>query len=359
MSHRIRIRKATLLDVEEFVSTSQAEGLPSRVCDPIHIAWKHLESPDTSSTAVDLVKNEDVVGRLWVSRRQWLVDGIQVSMGHPQDLLILKGGRSLREIADLINAAFNTALSGSGIMYHGSNENSDGIYRRMYRTKESFFLQASVIAIAPFSLLFRQKGWFLNTNRIFLDEVIRRFFNWLESILKGDLTLRTLEESRELSKIIEEFRLVEPCAAIRSEEFFNWRFKMDPSSDYVVRVIQIKNQEVGYVVWTDVIAFGVKARVVVDIVWIKSLTRINKVKFWLTVVAFNNLEFELLLFISNWENRTLRSIGSFPLIKVPKRFMPQEIPVYLRTDPEVLPKTQIVHQQFQSAYFTLSDLDFF
>ena len=359
MAHRIRIRKASLLDVEEFIRTSRAEGLPSKVCDPVHIAWKHLESPDDASTAVDLLKNEEVLGRLWVTRRQWLIDGIQVSMGHPQDLLILHGGRSLREIADLINAAFNTALSGGGIMYHGSNENSDDIYRRMYRTTESFFLQASVIAIAPISLLSRQKDWFFATKRIFLDEGIRRFLNWLESIVRSDLTLRTLEESRELSKILGEFRLAEPCAAIRSEEFFNWRFKMDPNSDYVVRIIQVKNQDVGYVVWTDVTAFGVKARVVVDIVWTKSLTRINRIKLWLTVLAYNNSEFELLLFISNWENRTLRSIGSFPLIKVPNRFMPQEIPVYLRTDADVMPHSQIAHQQFQSAYFTLSDLDFF
>ena len=358
MTHKIRVREASVAEVTEFVRLSSEGGLPSLVCDVGHVAWKHLTSPTGASIAVDILSDDVVCGRLWVTRRNWQIQEHQIMIGVPQDLLITQENRSLREIADLINTAFRIATDVGGVMFHGSNPNSDKLYKQLYRSVESFRLRASVIPIAPLSLWYRliRKKELSNT---FIDRMFRSILSAILLMLRGNVVLSAKHLSDELSDVFRLFGLSEACTAVRDEDFFRWRFQTDKSTTYTIRTIQIKNQIVGYVVWTDTMAFRVRARVVIDIVCIRPISLLDRIRLWLQVAAHDNSAIDLLLFIANFENPTLRRIASLPLLRVPSRLMPQIIPIYVRGDNKTINFAKKEPNWFRTAYFTLSDLDFF
>ena len=356
----IRVTSATKTEVEEFARFSSSQSLPQRVCDVEHIEWKHLRCPLGASTAIDLVENNEVRGRLWVTFRHWRLGNQIVVMGHPQDLLVDQQHRLLKDIVRLIEEAFSNSLDDSGIMYHGSNPNSEGLYRRIFRSKPILNLRASVVPLSPTLLIYR----FLSKKRgdfnSILDLGYRRFLRVLNSMLNRKTILKNFETINDLEDVFIKFEECEPCSAVRSREYFEWRFNRDKSSPYVVKLICVNNQTVGYTVWSDTSAFGFRARVLIDIVWLEKRTWFNRLRFCLSIATHSNNDVDLIVFISNHNNSTLRKLSSFPMIVIPRSMMPQAIPIFLRFEERKIGKSSsIIEDYFGRCYFTMSDLDFF
>lgn len=359
MSADIRTRSATEIDVEEFVRLSVSQKLPVRVCNPVHVKWKHLQSPFGASIALDIVEKEEVVGRLWVTYRHWKLNEQFLQVGHPQDLLVVTK-RPLTDVIDLIKHAFSMSLSGSGMMYHGANPNSEDLYRRIFRSKPTFHLQASVFPVSPILLgsnLATKKGKKTQSN---LDLGYRKILGAITWIFRGTRLLRDLQSIKDLDNIFRRFNESEMFGAVRSREHFEWRFTQDATTQYAIKCIWIRDEIVGYVVWSDTTAFDTRARVVIDIVWIERRNWINRFRFWLSIANYSNENVDLIVFISNRNNSVLRQVSSMPMIIVPKKMMPQAIPVYLRLDKKRRASDLLsIEDQFRTSYFTLSDLDFF
>lgn len=360
MSANIRTISATEVNVEEFLKLSISQKLPDRVCNADHVKWKHLQSPFGASTAIDLVEKEEVFGRLWVTYRHWKLNNEFLQMGHPQDLLVDTRKRALNDVVGLIECAFSRSLSESGMMYHGANPNSEGLYKRIFRSRPNFHLQASVFPVSPLLLvsnLVTKRGG--NSPSIF-DIGYRKILRAINWMFRGTRLLRDLESINDLENIFRRFNESEVFGAVRSKEYFDWRFSQDTTTPYVVKCICIRDQIVGYVVWSDTSAYGFRARVLIDVVWIEKKSLINRFRLWISIADYSNKNIDLIVFISNQNNSALRKVSSIPMLIVPKKLMPQAIPIYLRLDQSRAGSNPLfIENQFRKSYFTLSDLDFF
>jgi hypothetical protein len=360
MSANIRTRSAAEVNVEEFVKLSISQKLPDRVCNAVHVKWKHLRSPFGASTAIDLVEKEEVFGRLWVTYRHWKLNNELLLMGHPQDLLVDTRNRALKDVVGLIECAFSKSLSESGMMYHGANPNSEGLYGRIFRSRPNFHLQASVFPVSPLLLVFNLVTKSGGNSPSIFDLAYRQILRAINWMFRGTRLLRDLESINDLENIFRRFNESEAFSAVRSKEYFDWRFSQDATSPYVVKCICVRGEIVGYVVWSDTSAYDIRARVLIDIVWLEKKSPINRFRLWISIADYSNKNVDLIVFISNQNNPALRKVSSMPMIIIPKKMMPQAIPIYLRLDQSRIDgNPAFIENQFRKSYFTLSDLDFF
>jgi hypothetical protein len=135
----------------------------------------------------------------------------------------------------------------------------------------------------------------------------------------------------------------------RDKERLDWRFPpIDLDADYK-RIEFYKGQKFcGYLVFRKINTNGYKALVIVDLYTIE-LNRFDFGRICKLLVTYAK-GMNLILTIANFENKKLKSQFQWPFLRVPKRFEPQNFPIYS-------PKGNRVQNLNKDSYITLFDLD--
>jgi hypothetical protein len=304
---------------------------------------KHLGNPDGESVYLELKQNELPTGRIAIQFRKAAKGASEIIRRNPVDLVSFGnnpfGGLNLYK--ESLVQEENVEPSG---VYHTSNPKSEIFYRRILKEEPVAELSYRAIPLSP-----------VNKDRVtYFLKPVAGFFRLLLSIILMSLSslskLEILGSSRstdnEMDILFEE---QDELFLLRDKERLNWRFpNIDPEAEYV-RIEFFKQKKFcGYLVFRKIEFNGCKAMVIVDL-YTLGLNRFDFGRIYRTLISFAQ-GMNLIFTVANFENKKLRMQFPFPFFRVPKRFEPQNFPIYS-------PKTNRVSDLNKGTYLTLFDLD--
>jgi hypothetical protein len=116
---------------------------------------------------------------------------------------------------------------------------------------------------------------------------------------------------------------------------------------------------IGYILTSDRDVNGIKACFVVDVVMTGRPSRLVLWSAWLQLAALAaRRERHAVFFLYNRSNPTLERLASLPFVKIPRRRLPQQVPIFVRK-PKTLEPTILDDVDWSMGYFVLSDFDMF
>lgn len=347
------------LRVFEFVALSQSENQVSHLQDVRHVRWKYEMRPDCESLAIDLVDGVTVVGRLWLSGRSWIINGHNLVVGQPSDLLIATTHREFRNLATLVRETFRMATKYGNLYYHGSNPNSEPLYRTFFKRQPTLSLGVCICPLRPLRLMGALFGGVSSNDKKQKDLTVRpslpvRIISYFLGNTK--ISFETMASDSEVRSFEVRFHSEQPASADRRSNWRSWRFHEDSGTSYLTKWIRVEKNVVGYVTWTDARYRAANVRVIVDIAIQNDVGKRE------TIAIIANLmrgcALDGLLFMGNAANRTLSRFMRLPFVKVPKRLLPQSVNFYFRKTSDGI-DNDADSEFIRRSYLTLYDLDFF
>jgi hypothetical protein len=345
----VHVLEATGQLVKEFVQQSiVAYGVSSIVSDLQHASWKHLNSPDGRSLVIGSSRNGNW-SRMWVQQRAWKYRGETLVAQNPVDLVIYQSEPSPISFLTLWKTTARECNRNGDIWYHTSNPNSERLYSDFLHLKPSLNMTGLVHPLQSSSLI--REAYAIRSGGV------NDSSDLLDYQPSGDLKISRRENFRiRLLDLEEAEDLVDSKVNVISETAlvghrnFRWRFSQDSHVRYLCLGHFGKDGAVVVTVWRLVTKGDLKVAVLVDLVGDR-LVRFDWLRVWW---SFRKLwlhqDCDLMMAFANTENSQLARAFGFPWIRVPRRFLPQEIPVYFHgSRAQDLP--------VGAAYMTLYDFD--
>jgi len=324
------------------------------------VCWRHLDSPLGPSTTVELVEGGDTVGRMWVQVHEWQVGACKLQAANPCDFLIREDHRRLPAFMSLFKATMNESQRLTDFVYHTSNPLTDDLYRKLFKLNPVAELDVALLPIRP--LAAAQATNVVKTgilgrivDHIFCEVV--QFIGRLARMTKVQLSDAPSISAQEA--VLSEFLSQETVCAIRNASYRNWRFRGAGPIAYKEHWVTKSGKTIGYVVTSDRDLNGIKACFVIDVVLPGAPSRLTLCLMWLQIMALAAKRGREAIFLFyNRSNLRLARIASLPMLNVPRRFLPQQVPVFVRPSNNV--DSAIFNGvNWSSGYFVMSDFDMF
>jgi hypothetical protein len=350
----IRVGRASAASLESFQSLTSSEYRDVPITNLEYVAWRHLASPYGASDTVEMVSGE-IVGRMWINKYQWRLDGESVSVSNPVDFLVRQDFRNPINSLRLFQATMKHCGAISQLTYHTSNPVTDPLYRNLLKLKPMTELDGAVLPLSPVRTI--RKMFNLNLRK--LEKPIDKVWRWL---LLGTASVASLRRLQFLESVTDAekrsvFQLLETEETIHNErslEYMLWRYQGAGEVAYEFVWIRDRGTTVGYVVTTDRTVENIRSCFVVDIVWPGRPSKFMISAVWFELVrraARRNVE--SLFFFGNLKNERITRLMTLPFVKIPRRYLPQRVPVFIRT---ALPVDERV---LADGYYLLTDFDLF
>jgi hypothetical protein len=219
-------------------------------------------------------------------------------------------------------------------------------------------LDGAFFPLRPIDLL--SKKFDIALPKIF--QIFDATFRWLvmlmTTVMKGDLRITSAPQNNIQERIIEDFHLTQSFASRRSAQDREWRYSGAGSFSYQIQWFKSGNLPIGYLVWSDREIDGIKGRFIIDIVFAENLSRYKQMILWSKAINIAITEdLHALFFFYNSKCDTLRSLSRFPMMRVKRSLLTQQIPIFVRhgKDVPVIDADSIMSK----GYFVLADLDMF
>ena len=330
--------------IEKFLQISKKiYGKEEPISKREFVVNKHLLNPDGKSLYYELEQNGLATGRIAVQFRKAAYGVVEQILKNPVDLVSFGsnpfGGMSLYKESLTTEESLEPTR-----IYHSSNPKSEIFYRRIL--KESPIAELSYRAIPLSHASKNPFSNFLNLIALPLHSLLDIILLFLSSMSR----LEILGSSKSTdSEMVALFDGQSDLILRRDKERLDWRFPpIDLDAEYK-RIEFYKRQKFcGYLVFRKIDTNGYKALVIVDLYTIK-LNRFDFGRICKLLVTYAK-GMNLILTIANFENKKLRSQFPLPFLRVPKRFEPQNFPIYS-------PKGSRVQNLNEDSYITLFDLD--
>ena len=357
-TYRLRYETVSEDQIGPYTELSRTEYENIGACDPAHMTWKHLENPQGRSLAYNLYEGELLVGRICFQIREFLFAGQKLRAGYLSDLLIHprhRGAGAFRQLMSRIREA-----PGLDLIYITPNAVSTPMFRSALgfsRTCELSVVGFPIRSGAILRGLFRGRGQSLS----FLLDGLLRSFVWLARISIGRKppSLRLSEQRPPDSEIDALIRSAASPASVegrREARFHHWRFHASPFNRYRVYYVYQDGDLAGYVATRSEMYLGYRTLFIADVYFDERIRapELRHIKFTLLEQATREGS-DLALGIFMRENPSLARFCSFPLIKIPTRFLPQRVDMFV----EPLATSRELPVDPARYYITLADLDLF
>lgn len=314
--------------IESYVPLSAAEyGADAPVARADHLRWKYLSCPAGIPEADTVRDDGDVVGRI-VYEPRVLRSRAGRRLGlNPIDLLIHPRCRSPRTFVELMRHLRDHDLA--ELLFFVPNDTSAPLYER-------------VLKFAPVGAL-RLTGLPLRLEGVLGDHgaARRRALQgvgaaWRVLVRAGiaargassiDVT-STPPPDDQLDHMVEALYEDTAWVGVRDHEFHRWRFRDGPAFAYRVRYAYRRGTLVGYAASRIVDFEGLRTCVVLDCVASPSVRRVASALLADIVRDACRERAHLVAALSFGDTVLTRSLRRLPLVKVPRRFWPQQMPVH-------------------------------
>ena len=323
--------------VEDFARLSVSEyGADAAVGDPVHLRWKFLDDPAGAAYADTLSEGtgsgrSDVVGRIVYEPRVMRSASGERRAVNPIDLLIHRDHRSPRAFIQLMRGL--REHDGVDLVYLSPNDVSAPLYERVlkFAAVGSFVLTGS--PLRPERVLGeRLPGW------------LRPLARSGGACWRGAMRLATSRSGRgvEISDEVPDGEALDRLAdAVGSEtewvgsrdhRFHQWRFHEGPRFEYRVRYARVDGETVGYLAARITDFEGLLACVVIDCVVAAGGVGVREARVAKALLAdvFRwaiTEQADLVAALSFGETRLTWPLRRFPMLRVPRRFWPQQAPL--------------------------------
>ncbi|MDP3798974.1 MAG: hypothetical protein Q8R06_17815 [Polaromonas sp.] len=328
------------------------------VIDPDHLRWKHLQNPYGSSTSISL-RNEFgvLIGRSFIQPRTFWVTPFASCCGATiTDLVIMPAERSAESLIGMTRAI--KSPEGVDVVVHTSNDNSDLIYRKLFKFPVAFTLTAIGLPLRVSNIL---KSYF--TNQVLIKVVELLVSPWrlvlgASALIMGavcGIRLAAQPTADVMSEIFEEYRQHAGSHFERGQHFLEWRFSSGPLFNGKIEWVWSQGQCVGYLAFKRVVLGGLDIFVILDVVLRRRLTLQEGIalKFIAARLAIDS-SCDAIFTLVNLESPALKWLKGFPFFHIPDRHLPHPTPIFIHASNE--------HRSLEKqadVFFTLADLDYF
>lgn len=343
------------------LSDSYYTGRP--INDPSVVRWRHLDGPSGPSATVELVANEETVGRMWIRSHTWQVDSHVVKAANPVDFLIHEKNRSLPAFMALFKATMDQAQANADLVYHTSNPQTDDLYTKLMKFKPVADFDGAVLPVRPFGTA--EAAGVLKTG------AVGRLGDWIfggllrcASLLSRLTGLRVgvageAPDAAAQQRVIDAFRAEESICSTREAAERAWRFRGAGPIQYRVHWLWRDKRPAGYVVTSDREFNALHATFVVDIVFPGAPSTAAIAALWLQLgVAAARRGRAAMFLLHNRANPRLKRLASGVMVSFPRARLPQRIPVFVRPSKAADP-TRFDVTDWSSGYYLLADFDMF
>jgi len=318
--------------VTAFAHLSVAEyGSDAPVADPAHLRWKFLGDPAGAAYADTLTEEgtegREVLGRIVYEPRLMASAAGERRAVNPIDLLIHRDHRSPRAFLQLMRGL--REHDGVDLVYLSPNDTSAPLYERVLKFAE---IGAFVLTGTP-----------LRPERV-LGERLPRWLcpmaraggaGWRASLRMATCgTGRGIElsddvpDSDALDHLARTVAADDAWVGSRDSRFHQWRFHEGPRFEYRVRYARIDGELVGYLAARIADFEGLRACIAIDCVVAGSEEARVARALLADVLRWAIAEqADLIAALSFGESRLTRSLRRFPMLRVPRRFWPQQAPL--------------------------------
>lgn len=352
------IRRVTPDLIADFIEFSKLEYKSGSAINFESIEWRHLNSPAGPSTSVQLHNDAQQIARIWVQSNYWRLSQNELRVASPIDLLIDPDFRKTQVFISIFNSGMKTALSEADLVIHTSNPLTDDLYRKLMKLSPITDLDGAFFPLRPIDLLCKKYDFALpNMLRIF-DTAFKWLVVLLTTLMRGGLRITSVPQTNIQESIVENFHLTQSFASRRSAQDREWRYSGAGNFSYQIQWFKSRNSPIGYMVWSDREIDGIKGRFIIDIVFAENLSRHKRMVLWSKAINIAiDEDLHALFFFFNSKCDTLRSLSRFPMVKVKRSLLPQQIPIFVRygKDLPVIDADAIL----STGYFVLADLDMF
>jgi hypothetical protein len=317
--------------VEDLARLSIIEyGPDSAVADPAHLRWKFLGDPAGTAYADTLTEigaeGCKVVGRIVYEPRLLRSVAGERHAVNPIDLLVHPDHRSPRAFLQLMRRL--REHEGVDLVYLSPNDTSAPLYERVLKFTQIGVFTLTGVPLRPDRLL---------GDRLRALRPLTRAGGkgWRAMLRAGTCRAgRGIDLSDEvpaaeaLDRLAGTIATDDAWVGSRDHAFHQWRFHEGPRFKYRVRYAHIDGELVGYLAARIAEFDGLHACVIVDCVAAGpeearvARAMLSDVLRWAVVG-----EADLIAGLSFGETRLTRSLRRFPMLRVPRRFSPQQAPL--------------------------------
>ncbi len=342
------------LDILEYIKLSKVEYKSDETLNKEHIKWKHCNSPFGSSIYFKLLNKRKIVGRSMIQPRNILINNVTFKSGCVTDLLIHPKYRSPPSNFIELTKACNPQED-FDIIFHTSNNKSDGFYKNLFKYHQPFKLSSFVFPTKFSGLLLK-----VIKIRVEVCDLLFTPFNLVLYLLIS--TLRLLLKVSIVEKIPDDKMLIKLLTKIstplldRSYKSIKWRTSDPPLWKAKIFCIYKKKIFLGYFA-TRVVSFsGLKFLVVIDYLIDKDMKFIDCLfsRLWLIKLSIK-LNADFVFFMANKKSPIARFATNFPMIYLPDYFLPHTTPIFFRLNT----KKNEISNNLSKMHLTPADIDYF
>lgn len=236
------------------------------------------------------------------------------------------------------------------IIIHTSNENSDLIYKKIFKLKNISNLDAFFF---PVSFIFLNFGIFkiirkiLNVILVFFINIVIKLFIFISSYSLKDGFL----DDKEIKFVYKELINKKTPFFIRNEDYYKWRFNYKKYNKNYAFSLLYKKRIVAHNITISKKYKFLESTFIMDMISNQDIQVIGKFIILLNIIKTalqNNSDFIFTLINKN--SLSYKRLFKYFLIKIPSFFLPHSTPVYIKNEGSL---------KFNNIHLTLSDLDYF
>lgn len=340
----------------EFVTLSLREYDQGHTLSPAAVRWRHKQNPIRESIAIVLRSDSHAIGRIWIQFRQWVLCGRHVVLASPIDFLVEESERDVTSFLQLFSVASRVVREHAGGLFHTSNPITDDLYQKLFKLKPIAELSAAAIPIRLIPLSGRPARP-KHRRRLLHLRAAGNILSGCLRLLGVRLTAGAEPDDSVKEIIANKFYASQQFCSSRSPEILRWRFEGADEFGYKVIWLYERGECLGYIAVSPREIDGKRVLFVVDLMLSRQVRSREVGQVWLIVcqVAIE-LDQDVVAYIFNPKNPTQKKYARFPMLRVPKRLVPQRIPVFVKIEPRELSSVADFNL-LSSGYFTLFDFD--
>ncbi len=354
----IKIDKINPKGVDDFLRLSRIEyGNKNAVTDADHINWKHLNTANGASTAINLYCNGEVVGRVLLQPSSIYIDGKKIPIAFATDSLVHPEFR--RPLSNFFSIMKEIKkITEFAIVLHTSNENTEEIYRNILKFKNPIMLSSYGF---PVDLRHLSKKFLYFGAPV--CQLINLPFRWILAALhflsgiSSRLRITTnAPDSQVFNDLLLENAGSNNIGIPRNTRFLDWRFTNTPLWKAKILHIYRESDYMGYVVLRNIELEGLKFTAVMDFSLIKNISK-KQMLFIRTYIIKQAIIYgdDAVYTLLNNDAKEAKKFLGFPFLPIPDKFLPHKTPFFVHVNDE----KYIAMEECSDLHITLGDLDYF
>ena len=308
--------------------SSRVYGSEALVATVEHLRWKYLRNPDGPVKALVWEMEGEPIARVVIIPQRFYSGGRAWSGGFVADFVVDPAARGLPLLVSVAKSL--NRITEFDFLYMIPNSTGVKFWQGLGKMAPVFDADVTAVPLKPCSLVSLNPkaarvgevldSLWSNTLRFIMGLKVRLSSVKHEIVHPGDPRLNALFFQDDDLGI----------ARQRNKDFLDWRFSQDSARRATISMFTKGKQVLGYAVWRDTCFAKRNARMLLDSRCQPRTSSFDRACMLAHMLVHDwPKDVQLMLSISHDHGAYGRLLQSFPLVTVPKRFLPQSVPVFV------------------------------